>query len=114
MAEKAPNYTDEMVSVLESEYVPGSDESVNALAEKLNRKRRSVIAKLTQLDLYVKPEKPPATFKDEGPTKGEMLESLASLVDFKVDGLKGATKDAIAGVIALAEAAQASDESDAA
>lgn len=106
-AQKAPNYTEAMIETLHAEYVPGSNESVDALAEKLNRKRRSVIAKLVAEGIYVKPEAPVATFKDDGPTKGEMLNHLDSLVTFDTDGLKGATKDAIAGVIALAEAAYA-------
>jgi hypothetical protein len=48
--------------------------------------------------------KAPKAAKVEGPTKKELLNDLESLVDFPVDGLLGATKEAIASVIALAQA----------
>ena len=53
------------------------------------------------------PAKPKAA-KAEGPTKKELLIELESLVPFSVDGLMGATKEAISHLIAFAnEQAQA-------
>jgi hypothetical protein len=42
--------------------------------------------------------------KVEGPSKKELINELEALVDFPVDGFMGATKEAIASVIALAQA----------
>jgi hypothetical protein len=96
------NYTDEMVRTATEMYAELGNEGMEAIAEAIGRSVRSVRAKLVREAVYVKPVKPEAAPKVEGPTKAEMLVALADLVDFDVEGLKGATKDAIQGVLDLA------------
>lgn len=109
---KTPNYTEAMTETLIAEYAEGKGKSVEDLAEMLNRSVRSVRSKLVREGVYIVPEKPVKAAKVEGPTKKELLNELEPLVDFSVDGLMGATKEAIASVIALARAAQAVAETD--
>lgn len=95
---KAPNYTAEMVERITAEYEAGVD--VHEIAENVGRSFRSVVAKLTHLGVYVKPEKAPAAPKPEGPTKAEMLVTLAEVAPaVDTEGLEGATKAAIQSVI---------------
>jgi hypothetical protein len=48
----------------------------------------------------VAPEKGTAKAKKEGPTKKELLNDLEKVAPFPVDGLVGATKEAISHLIA--------------
>jgi plasmid maintenance system antidote protein VapI len=96
------NYTEEMTNKLVSDYQSGV--SVETLAETLGKSVRSVRSKLVREGVYIAAEKPVKTAKVEGPSKKEMLNELEALVDFPVDGFMGATKEAIAHVIALAQA----------
>jgi plasmid maintenance system antidote protein VapI len=107
---KTPNYTEEMTQTLVTEYQAGK--TVEELAEMLNRSIRSIRSKLVREGVYITPEKPVKAAKVEGPTKKELLNELEPLVDFSVDGLMGATKEAIASVIVLARVAQAVAETD--
>ena len=104
MTETAPNYTDEMVAKMLSAY-EHSDKSkaaVEAIAATLNKPYKSVVAKLSREGVYKKPMKAAApAYRDDGPTKGEMLTELTNLGFENADGLKGATKAALAAVIAL-------------
>lgn len=113
--EKAPNYSEEATAELIQRYQAG--ESVDALASAFVKSKRSVIAKLVREGVYVAPEKPKASAREEGPTKKEMLRELAGKVPFDVTGFENATKEAIASVIALADelaemSASDSDESE--
>lgn len=54
-ADKTVNYTDTQVQDLQTEYLAGA--TVEALAAKLGKSTRSVIAKLAQLGVYKVPEK---------------------------------------------------------
>jgi len=61
MSNKTVNYSDEAVEALRAGYNPdaSADEraaQVAALAENLGRSTRSIVAKLTSLGLYIKPE----------------------------------------------------------
>ena len=107
-AEKKMNYTAEMTADLIERYQAG--ESVESLGRAFGKTPRSIISKLVREGAYVAPEKPAKVAKDEGPTKKELLNTLESLVDFPVEGLMGATKEAIAHVIALAEAVGAENQ----
>jgi hypothetical protein len=97
------NYTEDMVTQMLTMYAELGNEGLGAIAEALNKPVRSVRSKLVREGVYVAaPEKPKAK-REEGPTKKELLNQLESLVDFEVNGLMGATKEAIAHVIALAQ-----------
>lgn len=98
------NYTEAMVEQMLSLYAELGNDGLDTIAETLGKPVRSVRSKLVREGVYVAtPEKPKAK-KEEGPTKKELLNQLESLVAFDVSGLMGATKEAIAHVIALAEA----------
>lgn len=97
--ERKVNYTDEMVTKMVADYQSGV--SVETLADELGKSVRSVRSKLVREGVYVAPEKPVKQPKDEGPTKKEMLRELETVApDLPIDGFTGATKEAIAAVIA--------------
>lgn len=106
------NYTPEMVQQAIDMYQELGNEGLEQIAETLGRNVRSVRSKLVREGVYVADEKPAAAKRDEGPTKKELLLELESLVDFKVDGLAGATKDAISDVIATIRSLQPQEESE--
>lgn len=111
------NYTEAMVETMLQMYAELGNEGLDTIAETIGKPVRSVRSKLVREGVYVTaPEKPKAK-KEEGPTKKELLNQLESLVAFDVSGLMGATKEAIAHVIALAEqhgeSADAEDETEA-
>jgi hypothetical protein len=96
------NYTEELTAAIVQRYQSG--EPVEAIAESIGKAVRSVRSKLVREGVYVAVEKPKAQAKVEGPSKKELVNELELLVDFPVDGFMGATKEAIAHVIALARA----------
>lgn len=97
------NYTEAMVETMLNMYAELGNEGLDEIADKLQRPVRSIRSKLVREGVYVAAEKPKAAKREEGPTKKELLNQLESLVAFDVSGLMGATKEAIAHVIALAE-----------
>lgn len=104
---KPANYTESMVETMLQMYADLGNDGIEAIAAALNRPVRSVRSKLVREGVYVASEKPTKAAKVEGPSKKELLNTLESLVAFDVNGLTGATKEAIAHVIELARAAQA-------
>jgi hypothetical protein len=106
---KTVNYTEEMVSKMLEMYASQGNEGLDSIAEAINRPKRSVIAKLVREGVYVATPKGAKVARDEGPSKKELLNELEPLVSFDVNGLSGATKGAIAAVIALARAAGESE-----
>lgn len=103
-AAKAENYTSEMVERMLARYEELGNEGVEAIAAELGKPVRSVRSKLVREGVYVASPKAPKAAKVEGPSKKELLNELEALVAFDVNGLTGATKEAIASVIALAQA----------
>lgn len=101
-AEKKVNYTAELTTSIVDRYTAG--ESVEAIAESIGKAVRSVRSKLVREGVYVAAEKPVKAKREEGPSKKELLNELELLVGFSVDGLTGATKEAIGHVIELAKA----------
>ena len=72
---------------------------VDEIAETIGKSKRSVISKLVREGVYVATEKPTAQ-RDNGPTKKELLNQLEGLdPQMPVNGLAGATKEAIAYLI---------------
>ena len=97
MAKAEPNYTEEMVVAITSAYQGGTP--VDEIAETIGKSKRSVISKLVREGVYVATEKPTST-RDNGPTKKELLIQLEDLdPHMPVNGLAGATKEAIAYLI---------------
>ena len=108
------NYTVEMTEKLVSEYEAGV--SVEVLAEQLGKTVRSIRSKLVREGVYQAPEKPAKAKREEGPTKKELLRDLQAIApDAPLDGLNGATKEAIQWVIAqLQVVAETESEAEAA
>lgn len=104
---KTANYTDAQVEKLVSMYAELGNEGLDEIATALSKSVRSVRSKLVREGVYVASAKPAKVAKDLGPSKKELLNELESIVGFDVTGLTGATKEAIAQVIALAQAAKA-------
>ena len=92
-----PNYTEEMVVAMTTAYQEGTP--VEEIADAIGKSKRSVISKLVREGVYVATEKPAST-RDNGPTKKELLNQLEGLdPQMPVNGLTGATKEAIAYLI---------------
>ena len=106
MSNTKVNYSAEMVSTMVEAYQTrhgagdSNDVILADLATVMGRSVRSVRAKLVREGVYVAPVKVKAAPRDLGPTKGELLQTLADN-GFDVEGLEGATKPAIERVIAL-------------
>ena len=97
MAKAEPNYTAEMVAAITSAYQ--AETPVQEIADMIGKSKRSVISKLVREGVYVATEKPTST-RDNGPTKKELLNQLEGLdPQMPVNGLTGATKEAIAYLI---------------
>lgn len=106
------NYTTEMVEKAVEMYETQHPEIGNAvledIADAIGRSVRSVRAKLVREGVYVAEEKPVKEKVDHGPTKAELLATLAELEPtIDQDGLSGATKPAIEILIAAFEARDA-------
>ena len=95
---KSPNYTDEMVETAISMYQDLGNEGLETIAEAVGQNVRSVSSKLVREGIYVASEKP-ASPRNEGPTKKELLLQLEAVAPFEVDGLMGATKSALTQLI---------------
>lgn len=89
---KIANYTPEMTAQIVEQYQAGT--SVEDLAASIEKSVRSVRSKLVREGVYVAQPKATARKSDE-PTKKELLNELETVYPFDVNGLTGATKDAI-------------------
>lgn len=89
---KAINYTPELTAQIVDQYQAGV--SVDDIAASIEKSVRSVRSKLVREGVYVAQPKATARKSDE-PTKKELLNELETVYPFDVNGLQGATKDAI-------------------
>ena len=89
---KAINYTPELTAQIVDQYQGGI--SVEDIAASIEKSVRSVRSKLVREGVYVSQPKV-ATRKSDEPTKKELLNELETVYPFDVNGLTGATKDAI-------------------
>ena len=89
---KKVNYTAEMTAQIIDQYQGGI--SVEDIAASIDKSVRSVRSKLVREGVYVAQPKATARKSDE-PTKKELLNDLEAVYPFDVNGLQGATKDAI-------------------
>ena len=93
----AENYTAEQTKTLLTSYQSGM--TVEELASQLDKPVRSIRSKLVREGVYVaQPRNKQA--KIEGPSKKELLRELETH-GYMVDGLEGATKEAIARIISV-------------
>lgn len=100
---KTVNYTAEMVERMVTMYEQLGNEGMDEIADAVGRPVRSVRSKLVREGVYVAAPAKAKAKREEGPTKKDLLNELEGLVAFDVGGLMGATKEAIAHVIALAQ-----------
>ena len=89
---KAVNYSPELTRSIVADYQAGV--SVEDIASQIEKSVRSVRSKLVREGVYVSQPKVSARKSDE-PTKKELLNELETVYPFDVNGLTGATKDAI-------------------
>lgn len=89
---KAINYSPELTAQIVSDYQAGT--SVEDIAIQIEKSVRSVRSKLVREGVYVSQPKVSARKSDE-PTKKELLNELEAVFPYDVNGLQGATKDAI-------------------
>ena len=103
MAEKQPNYTDEMVARLHEVYNPEAseaerDEQIIELAQELDRNTKSIRAKLVREGLYVKKEYKAKT-GERPATKETIVSDIARTLgvdaDSQLSGLEKATKNCL-------------------
>lgn len=98
---KNVNYTAELTARIIEDYQSGV--GVEAIAEAIDKSVRSVRSKLVREGVYVAAPKATAKKSNE-PTKKELLNTLEGVAPFPVDGLMGATKEAIKDLIAYFDA----------
>lgn len=89
---KAVNYTPELTAQIIDQYQGGV--SVEDIATSIEKSVRSVRSKLVKEGVYIAAPKKTAR-KNNEPTKKELLNDLEAVYPFDVNGLTGATKDAI-------------------
>ena len=89
---KAVNYTPELTAQIVDQQQSGV--SVADIASSIEKSVRSVRSKLVREGVYIAAPKKSARKSDE-PTKKELLNDLEAVYPFDVNGLTGATKDAI-------------------
>ena len=94
-----PNYTEEMTVQIISQYQDGV--AVAEIAEAIGKSVRSVRSKLVREGVYVAAPKT-ETKKVSGPRKKTLLNDLQKVdPNFPVNGMMGATKEAIEYTIAV-------------
>ena len=104
MAKKAPNYSPELTAAIVADYQAGTP--VEDIADAIGKSVRSVRSKLVREGVYVAQEKPKGAKRDNGPSKKELLGKLEEVdPNAPLNGLMGATKEAISWAIDTAEAA---------
>ena len=104
MAKKAPNYSPALTDAIVADYQAGTP--VEDIADAIGKSVRSVRSKLVREGVYVAQEKPTKGVKRDGPSKKELLGKLEEVdPNAPLNGLMGATKEAISWAIDTAEAA---------
>ena len=89
---KNVNYSAALTATIIEDYQNGV--SVDDIAASIEKSVRSVRSKLVREGVYVAAPKKTSRKSDE-PTKKELLIQLEAVAPFAVDGLMGATKEAI-------------------
>lgn len=100
MSEKTVNYTPEMTAKAIDLYQEGV--AIDEIADAIGKSVRSVRSKLVREGVYVAQPKAQARKSDE-PTKKELLRDLEDALpsDFPINGMMGATKEAIVALMGV-------------
>jgi len=100
MSEKTVNYTPEMTAKAIDLYQEGV--AIDEIADAIGKSVRSVRSKLVREGVYVAQPKATARKSDE-PTKKELLRNLEDALpsDFPINGMMGATKEAIVALMGV-------------
>ena len=86
------NYTEEQVNYMVKAYqTEPTRETVNALADELNKSVKSIIGKLSREGVYKKTVYKTKTGEDPI-TKKELVEHIAGILDINASGLRGLEK----------------------
>jgi len=98
-AKASPNYTDEMLSVMRDEYlVEPTRETVESLAIQFDKTPRSIIAKLSAMEIYQKPER--VTKRGEPVIlKAELIAKVQNAVGRELPSLAKMTKPDLSQLI---------------
>ena len=94
MSNKA--WSDEDSALLTKLYVEDNIKDPYELAEKFGKGYRSVISKLVQLKIYVKPED---VNKSNKPTVKELLRKLESLLDIRIESMNLSKKENLVMIV---------------
>ena len=113
---KEPNYTQAEIDLMIALYVNAETgevrpDQIEEIARRLKRTVRQIRGKLVHMKLYQAQPKVKG-FKDEGPTKDEMLAEMR-VRGFDATGFEGATKAALARVLDLLPVTEAETEQEA-
>ena len=94
---KAINYTAEQTAQMVQDYAGGNGLSVSAIAEKMGRTTRSIVAKLAREKVYVKPE---YVSKDGKPVEkkdqtADAIGAILKMTEAEIESLTKANKTAL-------------------
>lgn len=92
------NYTKEQTEKLLELYESLGSDNLHKIAEIIEKPEKSIIAKLSRLGVYKKPEKV-LIKKRTGPSKKEMLFQLEGLVGFDTTGFSSVNKQDLKNLI---------------
>lgn len=107
-SEKMVNYSAEQVADMSAKYLAGV--SVEALAVEMGKSVRSVVAKLSQLGVYVKASKAKAASKA---TKADLVKGVAEMLGLeagKLESLEKADKAALEALFGAVYATNGSED----
>ena len=100
---KAPNYSEAQVAEMDTEYTANpTRETVDELAERYGKSPRSIIAKLSNMNIYVAPAR---TTKAGTPIvkKETLLEDIGALLEVSMPSLVKANKADLNKLLAAVE-----------
>jgi len=93
------NYNDEQVAYMKKRYEKKpTRETVEELAEELNKSIKSIIGKLSREGVYKRTENKTKTGEDPI-TKLELVETIAGLLNTKLEGLEKAPKSTLKEIV---------------
>lgn len=112
---KTPNFTDEQTAELRAGYLASpTKETVEAFAVKFGKNTRSIIAKLSRMEIYKKPEY--TTKKGEKPVKkdelADRMQAAFGLTEAEASSLEKANKTALQKILAAVEGEPADKPAD--
>jgi hypothetical protein len=95
------NYTEQETEQLIELYNTLGSAHLDDIATRLNRPKKSIIAKLVRIGTYT--PMPKRYEKKTGKSKKQLLNELESIVKFDTSGFSGSTKQALGSLISYLE-----------